>query len=458
MQKMQYMNAPPDIQAGASEIFQRQKLAEMLRQQAIDPIKADEYSKTGSGQWAAPPQIVKVGMGQGLAKLAQAGVGGYMQNKANEDQLALANQVRKRRDQVFSDLDMAQNGSPATQGYDAVAGYNTGGDTPGMVSTYEDGTPQPVKDIAPQAAVPGQAAVPPADTAALASILRKSGFADLEKWGDAHLFPTKNDGFSLTPGQIRYDASGKQIAAAPEKTVYEKDLPIAQAIAYRDSLPPGSPNRAAADNYVRKLSETPQQIVPHVINNNPAPVTAVTIADPKDPNKTIIVDGRSGKVIGAGPKLTATGERESKRSFGMSGIGASIQAADDILSGKNGDALPTASGVGTAIDTAAAMFGQTPEGAKQADKLRAIGGSLTSKMPRMEGPQSDKDVALYKEMAGRVGDSTLPIDRRRAALDTVKELWSKYEHLNVPAATAPSGSGAKEETWVRDASGKLVRQ
>ena len=62
MQQMQYMNAPPDIQAGASEIFQRQKLAELLRQQAMEPIKADEYTKTGSGQWAAPPQIVKVGM------------------------------------------------------------------------------------------------------------------------------------------------------------------------------------------------------------------------------------------------------------------------------------------------------------------------------------------------------------------------------------------------------------
>jgi hypothetical protein len=51
MQMMGYMNAPPDIQAGASEIFRQQQLADLLRKQAIEPIKADEYSKTGSGQW-----------------------------------------------------------------------------------------------------------------------------------------------------------------------------------------------------------------------------------------------------------------------------------------------------------------------------------------------------------------------------------------------------------------------
>jgi hypothetical protein len=38
------------------------------------------------------------------------------------------------------------------------------------------------------------------------------------------------------------------------------------------------------------------------------PVTPVTIEDPNDPNKTLIVDGRTRQVIGAGPKATEAGK------------------------------------------------------------------------------------------------------------------------------------------------------
>ena len=47
-------------------------------------------------------------------------------------------------------------------------------------------------------------------------------------------------------------------------------------------------------------------------------------------------------------------------------------------------------------------------------------------MPRMEGPQSDKDTALYRQMAGQIGDSTVPTSTRKAALGTIKNLHQKY--------------------------------
>jgi hypothetical protein len=131
-----------------------------------------------------------------------------------------------------------------------------------------------------------------------------------------------------------------------------------------------------------------------------------------------------------------------KRAFNMQGIGKVIQEAEDILTGKNGDPLPTQSGIGTGVDAVAGFFGATPSGAPQADKLRAIGGALTAKMPRMEGPQSDRDVVLYREMAARVGDSMLPVERRKAALETVKELWAKYERLNPDAFAGGAQGGA----------------
>jgi hypothetical protein len=163
------------------------------------------------------------------------------------------------------------------------------------------------------------------------------------------------------------------------------------------------------------------------------PVTPVTIQDPRDPNATQVIDARTRQVLGKGPKLTDIGKFEAKRQFNMQGIGATIQAAENILTGKGGEPMPTESGVGTAIDYAAALIGVSPSGSKQADQMRALGGALVAKMPRMEGPQSDKDVALYRESAGRIGDSTIPIARRKAALETVKELWTKYERLNPDA-------------------------
>jgi len=181
----------------------------------------------------------------------------------------------------------------------------------------------------------------------------------------------------------------------------------------------------------------------------PPAVTTTVIVDPANPARQLTVDARTYRggsvgapgVIGVSGKESDPQKREAKRQFSMQGIGAAIQSAENILKGKGGDPLPTESGVGTAYDYAASLIGASPKGAKQADQLRAIGGALVSKVPRMEGPQSDFDVKNYREMAGRVGDSSLPIARRIAALESVKELWEKYERLN-PEAFAGGAGGA----------------
>jgi len=97
--------------------------------------------------------------------------------------------------------------------------------------------------------------------------------------------------------------------------------------------------------------------------------------------------------------------------------------------------LDTATGslTGTAVDVVAGALGKSTQGAQAASKLKAIQGALVAKMPKMSGPQSDKDVLLYREMAGQVGDSTLPVDTRKAALQTIREIQERY-------AKVPEGS------------------
>lgn len=81
---------------------------------------------------------------------------------------------------------------------------------------------------------------------------------------------------------------------------------------------------------------------------------------------------------------------------------------------------------GAAYDAAAAAFGRSTEGAQAAAQLKAIEGALMMAQPRMEGPQSDKDVALYRQMSAQIGDSTVPVETRRAALMGIKSLHEKY--------------------------------
>lgn len=95
---------------------------------------------------------------------------------------------------------------------------------------------------------------------------------------------------------------------------------------------------------------------------------------------------------------------------------------------------------GAAYDEAARVFGQSTKGAQAAAQLKALEGALMMAQPRMEGPQSDKDVALYRQMAGQIGDSTVPIETRRAALQGVKAMHEKYASpQSAPKSTMSSG-------------------
>lgn len=138
---------------------------------------------------------------------------------------------------------------------------------------------------------------------------------------------------------------------------------------------------------------------------------------------------------------TAVAAAEKRRN--MAGINDLIGMASNILaSGK-----PTGSGVGTAYDYMAGVFGFSPEGASEAAQLKALGGALTSKMPRMEGPQSDRDTIMYREMAGKIGDSNIPRKERLAALKIVSDIWGKYESLNRDAFSQPQQEQTPESLF-----------
>ena len=138
-------------------------------------------------------------------------------------------------------------------------------------------------------------------------------------------------------------------------------------------------------------------------------------------------------------------QADAKKARGMQGIGTVIDQARNVLTGKTVNEkgeivqapLPTQSYAGAAGDVLASVFAKSPQGAAQADQLKVLGGALVMSMPRMEGPQSNADMILYREMAGQVGDNTLPVARRLTALGEVERLYRKYD-LSSPTAPEPT--------------------
>ncbi|MEM9993561.1 MAG: hypothetical protein AAGE79_05405 [Acinetobacter pittii] len=130
---------------------------------------------------------------------------------------------------------------------------------------------------------------------------------------------------------------------------------------------------------------------------------------------------------GAGANSTAAAQNEERQR--ISRVNAVLDEIQRILP----DA--TASYAGRGIDLLARGVGIATSGDIATGKLGTLGGQLVALMPKMSGPQSDKDVAMYKQMAGQLDDPTVPLEVRQAALETIRSLNNKYAEMNAQRPT-----------------------
>jgi hypothetical protein len=132
---------------------------------------------------------------------------------------------------------------------------------------------------------------------------------------------------------------------------------------------------------------------------------------------------------------------------GESRLAAPSTAAKDAnealaLIGTARQLIPKSTGsyMGAGVDQIGRVFGASTGGDTAAAQLKALEGALVAKMPKMSGPQSDKDVMLYKQMAGEIGDPTIPASRKMAALQTIEEIQRRASGGGAPAVGGTSGS------------------
>lgn len=84
----------------------------------------------------------------------------------------------------------------------------------------------------------------------------------------------------------------------------------------------------------------------------------------------------------------------------------------------------TASGMGNIVDQAAGFIGKSTKGAEAADQLKVLGESITLRMPKPTGPQSDADMRRAEKASAQIQDPTIPTERKQAAMQTLADYLS----------------------------------
>lgn len=227
--------------------------------------------------------------------------------------------------------------------------------------------------------------------------------------------PKGSEGFTLTPGAMRYGPTGQLIASAPTAPKEQRLPAVGELQAFRDTLPPNDPRRREVQGVIDNMTRPPKYA------GAPSGGGAGAAA-PAQPTPV--------KLTAAQEKAEIEKQKTGRQSEQML---SAIQTARSLL-GSN----PTQSGIGSAVDAAGRMFGMTSDSAQTAAKLETLSGWMVANVPRMEGPQSNFDIQNYQTMAAKVGDRSVPVSERLAALSTLEELHRTYADINGTPMPAPN--------------------
>lgn len=142
-----------------------------------------------------------------------------------------------------------------------------------------------------------------------------------------------------------------------------------------------------------------------------------------DGKPALVQFGKGGEVQVAQGFTPYSQAAEDKKQIKKQGSEAALKILDEA------DALiekATGSDVGALAARAGQVVGVSTEATQANSALSALEGSLMLNQPRMEGPQSNLDVALYRQMAARIGDPSVPAADKRAAMMVIRSLYEKY--------------------------------
>lgn len=130
----------PDLQAQQVALQRQQQIADMLKQQGITPIETGQMV-TGAG----PARAVPVSGLQVLAKMLQAGAGGYMQQKNDAKALDIGQQMNTRMGSMLDGTLPPQSGAAPSQAAPMAPAAPQDPQSAGLVAALQ-GAPRTMAD------------------------------------------------------------------------------------------------------------------------------------------------------------------------------------------------------------------------------------------------------------------------------------------------------------------------
>jgi len=403
----------PEQMLQQQQILRQQKMAEMLMQQP-----------TPQGQMIGN-RYVAPSFTQNLASLANTYVGQRNLDKAEKAQLDMAKAVREQGSIALADY-MAD-----VQGRPAVPEKVTE-----MAGPYTADVPKPVATIAGTPAIAGNAKL--ANMNALQNpnapaFLRQQAMADLlkkPKWEKAEYTDEKTGKTRQGVIDVNSDnpISTFQVGGTkPEMSAYERaslgmrgaeladqgiggyGAPSGQPMGQRTNVPVGAPMGQPAGAPVGQPQGQPAGQATFTPSTLPAYQYDPSLSPKQNREEALAFSKKQQANI-----------TNAKDSFDLMKEAGNILSSNAPSSGRLSNIV---TGVGEMVNL---PFGARKQESEADAKLKVLGGALTSKQPRFEGPQSNIDMAFYKQMAGDLDNPNLPIESRLQTLKTMISLQKKY--------------------------------
>lgn len=148
----------------------------------------------------------------------------------------------------------------------------------------------------------------------------------------------------------------------------------------------------------------------------PQPQAPVSIQDPNDPTKALLVP--PGQAYGQRPfqkPSISQQNAEMKKQQTAKDLDRAIVELESAS--KDGGLIDksTGSGAGALVDIAGNFVGYATKGAQAVGALQPIYDLALKMVPRFEGPQSDKDTKTYQEASGQLANPAVPNKTKKLA-------------------------------------------
>lgn len=168
------------------------------------------------------------------------------------------------------------------------------------------------------------------------------------------------------------------------------------------------------------------------------PATLTPVMNRETGQEQLIRPDREGKgVIAVDPKYAP---RDTKRGVGGQSTKFNPDDVMALLDEADNSVKKASGSLGGMMKTKVqGLAGISTDETRANSEMGSLQAQLMMNLKRMEGPQSDKDVQLYKEQAGRIGDPMVPMGDKQAALRLIRKLTIKFIARMKEAGKVPGG-------------------